>query len=135
MFKLHPVLEKDSVLIGRLSLCQVRLIRDANYPWVILVPEREGITEIHQLDEQDRALLSEESAFVAFRMQELFGADKMNIAAIGNMVPQLHIHHIARYQTDPAWPAPVWGKLPMKPYGDEELMDRVSQLAVELQLD
>ena len=121
MFELHPQLKKDSVLIGCFGLCQIRLINDSNYPWVLLVPERGGITEIHQLSIEDRCLLAEESALLSATLDELFKADKMNIAAIGNMVPQLHVHHIVRYKTDPAWPAPVWGKLPMKPYSDKDL--------------
>ena len=135
MFKLHPVLEKDSVLIGRFGLCQIRLIKDSNYPWVLLVPEREGLTEIHQLSIEDRCLLTEESAFLSATLSKLFEADKMNVAAIGNMVPQLHVHHIVRYKTDPAWPAPVWGKLPMKPYSDEALEETADKIAAALQLD
>ena len=135
MFELHPVLENDSILIGRFGLCQIRLINDSNYPWVLLVPEREGLTEIHQLSIEDRSLLAEESAFLSAILADLFEADKMNIAAIGNMVPQLHVHHIVRYKTDPAWPAPVWGKLPMKPYSDEALEETADKIAAALQLD
>ena len=135
MFELHPVLEKDSVLIGHFGLCQIRLINDSNYPWVLLVPEREGLTEVHQLSIEDRCLLVEESAFLSAMLADLFEADKMNIAAIGNMVSQLHVHHIVRYKTDPAWPAPVWGKLPMKPYSDEALEEMADKIAAALQLD
>jgi len=132
MFELHPVLENDSVLIGRFGLCQIRLINDSNYPWVLLVPEREGLTEIHQLSIEDRCLLAEESAFLSAILADLFEADKMNIAAIGNRVPQLHVHHIVRYKTDPAWPAPVWGELPMKPYSDEALEETADKIAAAL---
>ncbi len=132
MFELHPVLEKDSILIGRFGLCQIRLINDSNYPWVLLVPEREGLTEIHQLSIEDRCLLAEESAFLSATLAELFTADKMNVAAIGNMVPQLHIHHVVRYKTDPAWPAPVWGKRPMQPYSDEALEETADKIAAAL---
>lgn len=135
MFELHPVLESDSILIGRFGLCQVRLINDSSYPWVLLVPEREGITEIHQLSIEDRCLLAEESAFLSAMLADLFEADKMNIAAIGNRVSQLHVHHIVRYKTDPAWPAPVWGKLPMKPYSAEALEEMANKIAAALQLD
>ncbi len=128
MFELHPALEADSVLIGRFKLSQVRLMNDAKYPWVLLVPEREGVTEIHQLSAEDRAQLMEESAFLAEKLATLFRADKMNIAAIGNMVPQLHVHHIVRYKTDPAWPAPVWGKLPMKPYAGKEIQQMIEKI-------
>ena len=132
MFKLHPTLENDSVLIGRFGLCQIRLINDSNYPWVLLVPEREGLTEIYQLSIEDRCLLAEESAFLSATLAELFKADKMNVAAIGNMVPQLHVHHIVRTQTDPAWPAPVWGKRPMKPYAEEALEETADKIAASL---
>ncbi len=132
MFELHPVLENDSVLIGRFGLCQIRLINDSNYPWVLLVPEREGLAEIHQLSIEDRCLLAEESAFLSAILADLFEADKMNIAAIGNRVPQLHVHHIVRYKTDPAWPAPVWGELPMKPYSDEALEETADKIAAAL---
>ena len=135
MFNLHPQLEQDSILIGRFGLCQIRLINDSNYPWVLLVPEREDVTEIHQLSIEDRSLLAEESAFLSATLAELFKADKMNSAAIGNMVPQLHVHHIVRYQTDPAWPAPVWGKHPMKPYTDEALEETADKIAAALQLN
>ncbi len=132
MFELHPVLEKDSILIGRFGLCQIRLINDSNYPWVLLVPEREGLTEIYQLSIEDRCLLTEESAFLSATLADLFKADKMNVAAIGNMVPQLHVHHIVRHKIDPAWPAPVWGKLPMKPYSDEALEETADKIAAAL---
>lgn len=135
MFKLHPVLEKDSIRIGRFGLCQIRLINDCNYPWVLLVPEREDITEIHQLSIEDRSLLAEESAFLSAVLAELFQADKMNVAAIGNLVPQLHLHHIVRYKTDPAWPAPIWGKWPMKPYTDRLLEETADKVAAALQLN
>ena len=127
--KIHSTLEKDSILIGRFGLCQIRLINDSNYPWVLLIPERENITEIHQLSIEDRRLLTEESALLSATLAHLFNADKMNIAAIGNHVPQLHIHHIARHKTDPAWPAPVWGKLPTKPYPAADLEETADKIA------
>ena len=134
MFELHPVLEKDSVLIARLRLCQVRLINDCTYPWVLLIPEREGLTEIHQLCAEDRTCLADESSFLSCTLAKLFHADKMNIAAIGNLVPQLHVHHVVRYQTDPAWPAPIWGKFPLKPYSATALEEITGKISVALQL-
>lgn len=135
MFDLHPQLEQDSILIGRFGLCQIRLIDDSAYPWVILVPEREGITEIHQLSIEDRSLLAEESAFLSATLAQLFEADKMNVAALGNMVPQLHIHHIVRHKTDPAWPAPIWGKQPMTPYDEKEREAVADKVAAALQVN
>lgn len=118
-FKLHPQLEADTHFICDLELCRVLLMDDANYPWVILVPRREGIREICELSREDQHQLSDESAQVARAMLEIYKPDKLNIAALGNQVPQLHVHHLARYTTDPAWPNPVWGRVPRLPYADE----------------
>lgn len=124
MFRLHPQLEQDCEQLGRFTLCRLLLMRDANYPWCILVPERADVREIYQLSEEDQIQLARESARLAATMAQLFSADKMNIAALGNVVPQLHVHHIARRRSDPAWPAPVWGKLPARAYAPDDL-DRV----------
>jgi diadenosine tetraphosphate (Ap4A) HIT family hydrolase len=110
MYQLHQRLQQDTFYLGQLTLCDVVLMNDARYPWVILVPRREDITEIHQLNEADQQQLMTESVFVAKQLSSLVSADKMNIAALGNVVSQLHIHHVARYQSDEAWPAPIWGK-------------------------
>lgn len=115
MFQLHPLLEQDCEPLGHFTLCRLLLMRDAHYPWCILVPEREGVGEIYQLGEDDQRLLIGESSLLAETMARLFGADKMNVAALGNVVPQLHVHHIARRRDDPAWPEPVWGKRPARP--------------------
>jgi len=118
---LHHQLKKDCVIVGKLTLCAVLLMPDANYPWLILVPQRENIREIYELSGEDQQQLSVESSFVAQTMAEAFDADKINIAALGNMVPQLHIHHIARYTYDAAWPAPVWGFTAATPYPEGKL--------------
>lgn len=97
---------------------------DANYPWFILVPDRDNISEVFQLDPSDQQQLIVESSILAGAISRRFNADKINIAALGNLVPQLHIHHIARYRNDAAWPAPVWGLLPAKVYSGEQA-DRV----------
>lgn len=110
MFQLHPRLEADTREVARLALCRVLLMNDRRYPWLILVPQRADIREIHQLSAADRAALIEEIAAVAHAMERLHKADKMNVAALGNQVPQLHVHVIARFTTDPAWPGPIWGK-------------------------
>ncbi len=121
MFQLDAQLEADTIMLGDFPLCRLLLLNDANYPWFILVPRREGVREIFELSGDDQAALLQESSFVAQRISAVFGADKINIAALGNLVPQLHVHHIVRYHDDPAWPAPVWGKLPARPYGRKEL--------------
>lgn len=120
-FTLHPALKKDCIDLGQLQLCRVLLMNDNQYPWLILVPERDNITEIHQLSSDDQQQLMRESSYIAEKMATLFHADKMNIAALGNMVPQLHIHHVVRYKTDKSWPAPIWGKLDALAYSDKEL--------------
>ena len=107
--------------MGYFPLCQLRLIMDANYPWFILVPQRKNIEEIFELSDDDQQQLTRESAQLSSALSQQVAADKMNVAAIGNVVPQLHIHHIVRYKNDPAWPAPVWGKLPAKAYTDDQL--------------
>jgi len=108
------------------------MMMDSNYPWFILVPDRENITEIHQLSESDQQQLISESSMLSRVISKLFNADKMNIAALGNLVPQLHVHHVVRHKTDAAWPAPVWGKFPVKPYTDEEANQVINKLKQEL---
>lgn len=121
MFTLHKQLEKDCIELGQFDLCTVLLMNDSNYPWFILVPEREGIQEIYELSDDDQLQLIKESNFLARILKKYFYADKINIAALGNVVPQLHIHHIARYTDDICWPAPVWGARPSIEYTEEQL--------------
>ena len=115
-FSLHPQLTKDTHFVTDLPLCRVLLMNESRYPWFILVPRRAGIREIHELTSTERQQLWAESDQVSRALMAIFQPDKLNIAALGNMVPQLHIHHIARFQTDAAWPAPVWGKFVPVPY-------------------
>lgn len=116
MFKLHPRLEEDTFVVGDFPLCQLLLLNDASYPWFILVPRRAGVREIFELAYHDQQQLLIESSRLSQVLNTIFQADKLNVAALGNMVPQLHIHHIVRYQTDQAWPNPVWGMFPAQPY-------------------
>lgn len=109
-FELHPQLAADTFLVGNLPLCRVLLMNESRYPWLILVPQRYGISEIYQLSTAERTQLWEESDLVSRQLMYLFKGDKLNIAALGNVVPQLHLHHIVRFKMDAAWPAPVWGK-------------------------
>ena len=132
MAAIHPQLANDCLLLGRFTLSHLLLMRDANYPWCILVPDREGIAEIYQLSEADQQQLLRESSQLSLAMAAAFSPDKLNVAALGNVVPQLHIHHIARYKTDAAWPAPVWGKVVVKPYAEDELTTVVQSLLSEL---
>lgn len=130
MFELHERLTADTVPVLDWPLCRVLLMNDATYPWLILVPRRKGVTEIHELDEADRALLAEEMAEAARRLQNLTKAPKMNVAALGNVVAQLHIHVIARFADDAAWPRPVWGAVPASPYGEAELARLLAETRV-----
>ncbi|WP_394753521.1 HIT domain-containing protein [Crenothrix sp.] len=127
-FQLHPRLQQDCITLGHFQLCRLLLMNDSQYPWFILVPQVANISEIYQLSKSERSQLGEESSNFAKMLAESFKADKMNIAAIGNIVPQLHIHHIVRYQNDIAWPAPVWGKFAAVPYTDEQLLNTVSRV-------
>lgn len=128
MIKLHPQLEKDCIVLGEFNLCTLLLLNDSNYPWFILLPKRENVTEIYRLSQPDQQQLSEESAFFCQCLEDLFQPDKLNIAALGNVVPQLHIHHIARFKTDASWPAPVWGAVKPVPYQAEQIQQLSSRL-------
>lgn len=126
MTTLHPQLKKDCLLLGRFPLSLLLLMPDANYPWCILVPDRPGISEIYQLSEVDQQQLLRESSRLGETMMREFDGDKLNIGALGNLVPQLHVHHVVRFEEDVAWPGPVWGARPAKPYapGDLEAVTR-----------
>jgi diadenosine tetraphosphate (Ap4A) HIT family hydrolase len=115
-FSLHPQLAADTVPVGDLPLSRVLLANDANYPWLILVPRRPGLTEIIDLAESDQAQLLSEIASTARALKTITKCDKLNIAAIGNVVSQLHIHVVARRHSDAAWPKPVWGTVPAIAY-------------------
>lgn len=127
MFALHPQLEKDGIWLGDWPLCRVLLMDNAEFPWVILVPRREGVREVTDLDAPTRVALMEELCRASEAMQKLFKADKMNVAALGNMVPQLHVHVIARFSDDAAWPKPVWGG-PARPYGEAMRAETVAKI-------
>ena len=132
MAGLDPRLQQDCLEVGRFPLCRLLLMRDANYPWFILVPDREAVTEIHHLSEADRQQLLHESCSLSVALETAFHPDKLNVAAIGNLVPQLHIHHVVRFRDDAAWPAPVWGRVPPKAYSSAELAAVVAKLKASL---
>lgn len=106
-------------------------MNDSQYPWFILVPRKAGATEIIDLSAQEQIQLTQESAKLSHLLQSVFSPDKLNIAALGNMVAQLHIHHIARFKTDCAWPNPVWGYAPAVPYTNEQIAQLQSGLGLE----
>ena len=134
IFQLHERLQQDCIGIGRLDLCRILMMNDSRYPWFILVPEIAGIREIYQLSKAERCLLTEESSYLAENLAALYNADKMNIAAIGNLVPQLHIHHVVRYRTDSAWPAPVWGKFAAIPYTQQQVAEYSAEVKARLKI-
>lgn len=128
MFQLDSRLQGDTVELGRFPLCKALMMKDSRYPWVILVPVKKDVFEYFHLSTQERAQLMEESAWVAEKMADHFAPDSMNVAALGNVVAQLHVHHVARDKNDPAWPGPVWGHSPAEPFSDEALAARVDEL-------
>jgi diadenosine tetraphosphate (Ap4A) HIT family hydrolase len=119
---LHPQLAKDTIAVGDLPLVRTLLMNDANYPWLVLVPRRADAVEILDLDEEQQTLLMSEIALIARVLKDVTDCDKLNIAAIGNIVPQLHVHVVARRAGDAAWPQPVWGAVAARPYepGDRD---------------
>jgi diadenosine tetraphosphate (Ap4A) HIT family hydrolase len=131
-FALHPTLAADSVHVISLELSDVRLVRDARYPWTILVPRVAEVRDVYQLSEAQQQTLTRESAHLSRVLVALFAPFKLNVASLGNMVPQLHLHHIARHPSDPAWPRPVWGVGEAETYADAALSERVRQLEAAL---
>lgn len=128
MFILDEKLAKDTREIGQLSLCQLLLMNDARFVWVILVPKRALVSEIYQLSQGDQQQLMAESCWVSEQLQNHFNADSMNVAALGNVVAQLHVHHVVRFEADPVWPLPVWGQGESQAYTNSELTSRIREL-------
>ena len=128
-FVLHPTLARDTLEVTRLPLCRVLLVKDRRFPWLLLVPEREGLREIHELSAADRGQLIEEIALAGEVLSRIFTPDKLNVGALGNIVPQLHVHIVARRAGDAAWPGPVWGTGPAEPYPEDELEEIRGRLA------
>lgn len=114
--------------VAALRLCELRLMDDANYPWLVLVPRIAGAVELIDLNPIDRRHLTDEVDAAARALRQLFRPYKLNVAALGNLVPQLHVHVIARFETDPAWPAPVWGRVAARSYAPEALVDVIGRL-------
>ncbi|MCD9030956.1 HIT family protein [Luteimonas sp. Y-2-2-4F] len=127
-YALHPQLAADSHPLAALALCELRLMDDANYPWLVLVPRVAGARELIDLDREQRLRLTDEIDFSARLLRAAIRPDKLNVAALGNLVPQLHVHVIGRFVGDPAWPAPVWGRVAARPYGPEALVERIRAL-------
>lgn len=128
-FTLDARLAGDSSAVLDLDLCTVRLMNDARFPWLLLIPMRAGVTELVDLGADDRLRLIEEIAVAGKALKEVSGCDKLNVGALGNMVPQLHVHVVARFAGDAAWPGPVWGSGAAEPYDPDAGHDLAEQLA------
>ena len=127
-FRLDERLERDSELVTVLGLCQLRLMKDSRWPWLLLVPQRSGISEIFELTPLDQTLLTFETNSVAEALKRATGVKKINVAAIGNIVSQLHVHIIGRSEGDANWPGPIWGHGKAEPYRDgaeQKLLNKV----------
>jgi len=127
-FELDAKLAADTVEVARWELCRVLLMNDANYPWLILVPARAGLRDFHDLAADDLSAMTAEIVRASKALQSLFDPVKLNVAALGNQVPQLHVHVIARREDDPAWPKPVWGAVPATVYDEAARNARIAQL-------
>lgn len=127
-FTLDSRLQNDSVHVIDLAPCQVRLSRDARYPWLILIPQQGSVVEIYDLAPDEQARLWQEATQLGQAMMREYGGDKLNIATLGNLVPQFHLHVIVRFQGDAAWPGPVWGHGSAEPYTDAALEQRLAEI-------
>jgi diadenosine tetraphosphate (Ap4A) HIT family hydrolase len=121
LFLLHPQLVQDTIELADFPLCKLLLCNDSAYPWFILVPKVANTSEIYQLDWQQQQQLLNESSLLSELLMQVFAGDKMNVAALGNMVEQLHVHHVVRFKTDAQWPKPIWGQQAAKPYSEAEI--------------
>ncbi|NZA25907.1 HIT domain-containing protein [Luteimonas sp. SJ-92] len=131
-FAMDPRLAGDTHPLASLPLCELRLMDDANYPWLVLVPRVAGARELIDLAPEQRSALVEEIDLASRLLRDVVRPHKLNVAALGNLVPQLHVHAIARFEDDPAWPAPVWGRVAARPYTPEALVERVARLRAAL---
>ena len=128
MFELHPRLDADTLPVCRLELCEVRLMNDRRFPWLILVPQVDNLTELHQLDPSQQQLLLAESGRLGEILLAQSATTKLNLGALGNLVPQLHWHLVGRSPDDPCWPGPVWGCGSSQPYSGEEARKLVEMI-------
>lgn len=134
-FQLDTRLAQDTLRLASWPLCEVLLMNDCHYPWCILVPRVAGLKELFELTRSQRQQLDLESYFLSTTLMQTFQGEKLNVAALGNVVQQLHIHHVVRFADDAAWPAPIWGKVAVQAYTDDALAARLQQLASLTQPD
>lgn len=131
-FSLHPQLVHDCIELAQLPLSTLLLCNDSTYPWFILVPRVSDVTDIYQLDWQQQQQLLNESSLLSELLMQVFNGDKMNVAALGNVVEQLHVHHVVRFQGDATWPKPIWGQQPLVAYSESELAQLKTTLLPQL---
>ena len=132
IYQLHPQLAADTITLGQSALCDILLMNNSQFPWLILVPRRQGVTELYQLSATDQLTLSSEISKLGKALMQHFCGDKLNLGALGNLVAQLHVHLIVRNRDDPVWPQPVWGNVAASPYPSEQIKTIVPQLQVLL---
>jgi diadenosine tetraphosphate (Ap4A) HIT family hydrolase len=132
VFSLHPQLVLDGIELADFPLCKLLLCNDSAYPWFILVPKVADISEVYQLDWQQQQQLLNESSMLSELLMQVFSGDKMNIAALGNVVEQLHVHHVVRFKSDAQWPKPIWGQQALTAYSDEEIVALKAKLLPQL---
>ncbi|RQW64147.1 HIT domain-containing protein [Vibrio viridaestus] len=132
-FQLHPRLAADTSIIGEFPLSLVLLHRDSAVPWIILVPKKQDLLEFHHLSIEEQHQFLRESQVISELLENEFHADKINLGALGNLVPQLHYHHIARYKTDIAWPGPVWGNTPGDFRAEDEQLELQHRITKSLE--
>jgi diadenosine tetraphosphate (Ap4A) HIT family hydrolase len=132
MFQLNERLKNDTIEVGRMELSLLLLMNDRSLPWFILVPVIEDVCEIDELSIKDRTLLIEEIVAVSGVIRKLRNPDKINVGALGNVVPQLHVHVLGRFHDDRAWPGPIWGTGPVEPYGAAEAAQFIEKIRKEL---
>ena len=132
MFTLHTQLAGDTVLVSENDDQMLLLANDSRYPWLILVPKLEDVREIHELSDEAQIRLLKTSCALGREMMQLFSGEKFNVAALGNQVPQLHVHHVVRHSDDFAWPRPIWGEGTAEPYTPDALQERMALLRTKL---
>jgi diadenosine tetraphosphate (Ap4A) HIT family hydrolase len=132
-FELNPRLASDSILLGEFPLTSLLMMNDSQFPWFVLVPRRNNIREAYQLKKSEQLLLCQESLELSQIIMKHFNGDKLNVAAIGNIVSQYHLHHVVRYESDLCWPKPIWGQVAMRPFLKEEINESLRTLLPKLE--
>ena len=134
MFYLDSRLKNDTINIGKLQLSQALLMNDSRYPWIILVPELDNVYEWTDLSKEQQITLHDESLLIQKVLKDLYDGQSLNVGKLGNIVSQFHLHHIVRFENDPAWPGPVWGHSSAVNYSPQELESRISEIKQVLRI-